>query len=636
MVQPPYPEKDARSVARSVAKQIASKGRYGDSMLLHVSRPEVNALAKKGVVTTNPSTGLPEAFAGGFGAPGSSAVFTRGGLGQVGSSGHGPGIGHQSRLEANDIGSGEGIGRSGRMGRMDAGVSGQADAMYGGAGYASGQPPTAAQMWATNAPGYYSVGGPGGPAPVSGDLSPGEWSTLIASQGGTLGGDVFLQGGTGPGGTHGPGFFIQGGYGEPGTVFGSELLGSVAQSISDGIMSVLPSDYSKGTIGSYLGGIGKSLIGHGIHFGASELTGGWDTVLEIGQGMGLVPEGVSLGDFGTHVAGETIIPALGAIAGPIYGAMYDAGALLGGGVGNVAGTVGNVAGTVGSGIGTGLGYFAGPSGIGTSSFPNLGSLGGLGGLSGLGSSLGNLGTPGDFGNFGPLERGILNDMGFPPTAPMGWDGLSGTRKRPRLGRLSNKGGGYGKNMLDRIESDTGNIATGSLFERRDDEGRRVSPDYEDPSPGLFDASRNPWTSREHRPSYMVDTSPEALRQNPNGLPGMLRPTEGDVAVMLEARRTGNYTAPETERWLDQQDPGSGEGRPDPPYIIDPMADLRDFEAFDLYVDLDKFDPAMRWSGEDGLAYFGPTMRHKYGGPPGEVENGSEWENYMSELFKRRG
>ena len=42
---------------------IASKGRYGDSMLMHVNPIEVEALKQVMPITTNPDTGQPEAFA---------------------------------------------------------------------------------------------------------------------------------------------------------------------------------------------------------------------------------------------------------------------------------------------------------------------------------------------------------------------------------------------------------------------------------------------------------------------------------------------------------------------------------------------------------------------------------------------
>ena len=45
-----------------MADQLASRGRYGDSMLLHVRPDELQGLASLGTLTINPDTGLPEAF----------------------------------------------------------------------------------------------------------------------------------------------------------------------------------------------------------------------------------------------------------------------------------------------------------------------------------------------------------------------------------------------------------------------------------------------------------------------------------------------------------------------------------------------------------------------------------------------
>src|SRR6188768_3303844 len=49
---------------RLTAQQLAARGRFGDSMLLHVSPAEVAGIASliPGGLTTNPETGLPEAF----------------------------------------------------------------------------------------------------------------------------------------------------------------------------------------------------------------------------------------------------------------------------------------------------------------------------------------------------------------------------------------------------------------------------------------------------------------------------------------------------------------------------------------------------------------------------------------------
>tara|TARA_B100000029_G_scaffold516113_1_gene626992 strand:+ start:926 stop:4018 length:3093 start_codon:yes stop_codon:yes gene_type:complete len=48
---------------RDSVEEVASKGRYGDTMLIHVNPEEVQGLASIAPLTTNPETGLPEAFA---------------------------------------------------------------------------------------------------------------------------------------------------------------------------------------------------------------------------------------------------------------------------------------------------------------------------------------------------------------------------------------------------------------------------------------------------------------------------------------------------------------------------------------------------------------------------------------------
>lgn len=47
---------------QSQVKNIASKGRYGDSTLVHMNPTELSGLAQMGQMTVNPETGLPEAF----------------------------------------------------------------------------------------------------------------------------------------------------------------------------------------------------------------------------------------------------------------------------------------------------------------------------------------------------------------------------------------------------------------------------------------------------------------------------------------------------------------------------------------------------------------------------------------------
>ena len=50
-------------VLANEANEIASQGRYGDNMLVHMNPIEVAAMNRNGDLTVNPQTGLPEAFA---------------------------------------------------------------------------------------------------------------------------------------------------------------------------------------------------------------------------------------------------------------------------------------------------------------------------------------------------------------------------------------------------------------------------------------------------------------------------------------------------------------------------------------------------------------------------------------------
>jgi len=45
-----------------IARALAKKGRYGDTMLMHVNPMEVQSMADNGMITINPDTGQPEAF----------------------------------------------------------------------------------------------------------------------------------------------------------------------------------------------------------------------------------------------------------------------------------------------------------------------------------------------------------------------------------------------------------------------------------------------------------------------------------------------------------------------------------------------------------------------------------------------
>ena len=69
-----------------MADELASRGRYGDSMLLHVRPDELQGLASLGTLTINPDTGLPEAFSfksilPAIGAIGAVALLGPAGLG---------------------------------------------------------------------------------------------------------------------------------------------------------------------------------------------------------------------------------------------------------------------------------------------------------------------------------------------------------------------------------------------------------------------------------------------------------------------------------------------------------------------------------------------------------------------------
>ena len=47
---------------QGMADQVASRGRYGDTTLMHVNPAEVQGLASLTQLTINPDTGYPEAF----------------------------------------------------------------------------------------------------------------------------------------------------------------------------------------------------------------------------------------------------------------------------------------------------------------------------------------------------------------------------------------------------------------------------------------------------------------------------------------------------------------------------------------------------------------------------------------------
>ena len=85
-----------------IADELASRGRYGDSMLLHVRPDELQGLASLGTLTINPDTGLPEAFSFKSLLPAVGAI--------AGSILLGPGIGTAIGSSAFGVGIGAGIG----------------------------------------------------------------------------------------------------------------------------------------------------------------------------------------------------------------------------------------------------------------------------------------------------------------------------------------------------------------------------------------------------------------------------------------------------------------------------------------------------------------------------------------------
>jgi len=131
-------------------QQMASKGRYGDSMLVHMSPQEVGglqalALAQGGSLTINPDTGLPEAFklkqllptligAGLMMIPGVNAVAAPWMIGA--------GVGGVEALRTGDLGRGlmAGLGAFGGAGMASALGAGAAGAAAGGGGAAAANP----------------------------------------------------------------------------------------------------------------------------------------------------------------------------------------------------------------------------------------------------------------------------------------------------------------------------------------------------------------------------------------------------------------------------------------------------------------------------------------------------------------
>lgn len=114
------------SPMQPMAENLASRGRYGDSMLVHMNPIEVESLASlspTGSLTTNPDTGQPEAFLPlllGLAGSGLGGAGMLGGLGALSAGAIGSGLG--TFFETGDLG--EGI-KSGLMGALMGKVSGE-------------------------------------------------------------------------------------------------------------------------------------------------------------------------------------------------------------------------------------------------------------------------------------------------------------------------------------------------------------------------------------------------------------------------------------------------------------------------------------------------------------------------------
>ena len=53
---------DRNKPSSGLANLLASKGRHGDTELVHMTKPEIQRLRNTGLMTLNPKTGLPEMF----------------------------------------------------------------------------------------------------------------------------------------------------------------------------------------------------------------------------------------------------------------------------------------------------------------------------------------------------------------------------------------------------------------------------------------------------------------------------------------------------------------------------------------------------------------------------------------------
>lgn len=108
-----------------VADELASRGRYGDSMLLHVRPDELQGLASLGTLTINPDTGLPEAFSFKSLLPAVGAIAGSIFLGPVfGGTALGVGLGAGLGSFAGGLAAGQGVGQAALGGLMSGATAG--------------------------------------------------------------------------------------------------------------------------------------------------------------------------------------------------------------------------------------------------------------------------------------------------------------------------------------------------------------------------------------------------------------------------------------------------------------------------------------------------------------------------------
>jgi hypothetical protein len=152
------------------SRDIASKGRNGDTMLMHVNPKELSGLqALLGPVTINPETGNPEAFAW------FAALPLLGQMAVAGAAGAGVGAG-VGAIAGGKEGALQGLAIGGMLGTLGAGAAGIAGA---GAGAGSGLAPGAGVL----APGY--GGGVTASQLAAGNVTAAELANLTAAGSGS-------------------------------------------------------------------------------------------------------------------------------------------------------------------------------------------------------------------------------------------------------------------------------------------------------------------------------------------------------------------------------------------------------------------------------------------------------------------